>query len=159
MYSLASRTAIKRSSAAVASTSRSFAPVAVAAPRYYSSTVHGNDPEVLEQEKQRNLRNEQHKTSTPVRNAPGWNEYLASASEAAIKADRGDTEPHELAEHTVKHMKERHHTVETTTTTPGEGSSSKSETVNEERVDAREASYEKDEVGGPLKKGGVGASA
>lgn len=43
-------------------------------------------PQVLEQEKKRNLSKEQHKTSTPhPDHAPGWNENLASASEAAIK--------------------------------------------------------------------------
>ena len=41
--------------------------------------------QVLEKEKHRNLNAEQHKTSTTIKNAPGWNEYLASASEAAVK--------------------------------------------------------------------------
>lgn len=36
-------------------------------------------------EKQRNLSNKQHRTSTPLSNAPGWNEHLASASEASVK--------------------------------------------------------------------------
>lgn len=66
------------------------------------STMHDNDPEVgvlccvrcadqlmkkqiLELEKNRNLRGIQHKTSTPHAHAPGWNEHLASASEASIK--------------------------------------------------------------------------
>ena len=96
MYSIATRAAIRR--AALAPVSRTL----VVAKRY-SSTEHGNDPEVraqssysaseypltpfqvLEREKQRNLRNEQHKTSTPIRNAPGWNLYLASESEADVK--------------------------------------------------------------------------
>lgn len=64
--------------------------------------MHDNDPKVgvfvlcsmcrpvdekqmLELEKNRNLRGIQHKTSTPHAHAPGWNEYLASASEASIK--------------------------------------------------------------------------
>lgn len=38
-------------------------------------------------EKQRNLSNKQHRTSTPLPNAPGWNEHLASASEASVKVD------------------------------------------------------------------------
>lgn len=50
------------------------------------STIHGNDPELLEQEKQRNLNKEQHHTSTPHEHAPGWNEYLATTSEAYTKA-------------------------------------------------------------------------
>ena len=41
--------------------------------------------QVLEQEKRRNLSKQQHKTSTPIDEAPGWNENLASASEAAVK--------------------------------------------------------------------------
>ncbi|KAH9944990.1 uncharacterized protein BXZ73DRAFT_86581 [Epithele typhae] len=55
------------------------------APARFSSTMHDNDPEVLEAEKLRNLSRQQHKTSTPIPEAPGWNESLASASEAAIK--------------------------------------------------------------------------
>jgi hypothetical protein len=41
--------------------------------------------QVLETEKHRNLNKKQHETSTPIKNAPGWNQYLASASEAAVK--------------------------------------------------------------------------
>ena len=42
--------------------------------------------QILEKEKQRNLSKQQHKTSTPIPDAPGWNEHLASASEASVKA-------------------------------------------------------------------------
>lgn len=49
--------------------------------------MHDNDPELLEQEKQRNLQQKQHLTSTPHEHAPGWNEYLASTSEAYTKVD------------------------------------------------------------------------
>lgn len=137
MYAaLATRAALRR--ATVAPVSRTV----VGAQARYSSTEHGNDPEVIEVEKQRNLRKEQHKTSTPIRNAPGWNQYLASASEAAVKADRSDTSPAELAEETLKHVRARH---------PHQGSSANAE----ERVDAYEASYEAsyevDNVSGPLK--------
>ncbi|KAI0766781.1 hypothetical protein BC629DRAFT_1292894 [Irpex lacteus] len=132
MYSLATRAAARR--AAVVPITRS----AVIGKRY-SSTVHENDPETIEIEKQRNLRKEQHKTSTPIKNAPGWNNYLASASEAAIKADRSDHNPEELATETVQHIKERHHSA------PPKGLN------GEERVDAYEASYERDETTGPLK--------
>jgi hypothetical protein len=52
---------------------------------YSGSSMHDNDPELLEREKQRNLKNEQHSTSTPHKHAPGWNEYLASTSEAYTK--------------------------------------------------------------------------
>ena len=31
------------------------------------------------------MKKTQHETSTPIKNAPGWNEYLASHSEAAVK--------------------------------------------------------------------------
>jgi hypothetical protein len=41
--------------------------------------------QVLEAEKQKNLSGTQHKTSTPHDHAPGWNEHLASSSEASIK--------------------------------------------------------------------------
>ena len=47
--------------------------------------------QLLEEEKRRNLRGEQHKTSTPhPKHAPGWNESLASASEAYVKVCRDD---------------------------------------------------------------------
>lgn len=75
---------------------------------YTRSTMHDNDPEVcykfrvpidvdsclnfcfrdklLDEEKKRNLSGTQHRTSTPLRDeAPGWNESLASASEASVK--------------------------------------------------------------------------
>ncbi|KAF7797326.1 hypothetical protein EIP86_008521 [Pleurotus ostreatoroseus] len=129
MYSIATRAALRR--AVVAPVSRTTIAVR------YSSTVHDNDPETLEKEKHRNLNKEQHKTSTTIHNAPGWNEYLASASEAAVKADRAEITPEQLAAQTVQHVRERHH---------GNGT--------EERVDAYEASYERDETTGPL-RGGV----
>lgn len=44
-----------------------------------------NDKQLLELEKNRNLRHVQHKTSTPHAHAPGWNEHLASVSEASVK--------------------------------------------------------------------------
>ena len=40
---------------------------------------------ILELEKRRNLSNTQHHTSTPISNAPGWNEVLATESEAFVK--------------------------------------------------------------------------
>lgn len=49
--------------------------------------------QLLEQEKKRNLSKSQHKTSTPHKYAPGWNEYLASASEANVKVHRS-AHPH-----------------------------------------------------------------
>ncbi|KAH9838323.1 uncharacterized protein C8Q71DRAFT_750484, partial [Rhodofomes roseus] len=48
--------------------------------------MHEHDPDTIEKEKHRNLTGKQHKTSAPhEKTAPGWNEYLASASEAAVK--------------------------------------------------------------------------
>lgn len=41
--------------------------------------------QTLDTEKQRNLSNKQYRTSTPLSSAPGWNETLASASEASVK--------------------------------------------------------------------------
>ncbi|CAL1716589.1 unnamed protein product [Somion occarium] len=147
MYSLATRSALKRS---VAPVSR----VSVFVPRY-SSTMHDNDPEVLELEKQRNLRNEQHKTSSPIRNAPGWNQYLATASEAAVKADRDDLNPSELQERTVQYVKQRH-SVESPNSNPERVPPTHKKTYEtEERIDAAEATYERDEVGGPLKDSGT----
>lgn len=48
--------------------------------------MHDNDPELLEREKRKNLEKKQHLTSTPHEStAPGWNEHLASSSEAHVK--------------------------------------------------------------------------
>ncbi|PSR71377.1 hypothetical protein PHLCEN_2v12753 [Hermanssonia centrifuga] len=144
MYSIATRTALRR--AAIAPISR-----ATVVARGYSSSGHDNDPEVLEREKDRNMKNVQHKTSTPIRNAPGWNQYLASASEAAVKADRSDLPPHELADETVKYVKARHHEQESPMPKPEDVPGSKEGLTGEERPDAYEASYEKDDLTGPLK--------
>lgn len=71
---------------------------------------HGYDPEVLELEKWRNLlAKQQYQTTAPVDDAPGWNEDLASDSEAFVKADRTPGSPSaELVERTVTHVKARH---------------------------------------------------
>ncbi|KAI6025885.1 hypothetical protein F5J12DRAFT_452544 [Pisolithus orientalis] len=76
--------------------------------RKYSSTVHGNDAELLEREKHRNLSGTQHTTSSPIDDAPGWNEYLATTSEANVKADRSTLRPEELQAKTVNHIRARH---------------------------------------------------
>ncbi|KAL5531115.1 hypothetical protein ACEPAG_3991 [Sanghuangporus baumii] len=74
------------------------------------STVHDNDPDTLEREKRKNLSGKQHKTSSPHEHAPGWNEYLASASEAAVKADgdRSDGGPEGLQKKTTEHIRARY---------------------------------------------------
>ncbi|KAF9648699.1 hypothetical protein BDM02DRAFT_3115023 [Thelephora ganbajun] len=121
MLSLSSRSILKRSLV----TQRGAA-------RFYSSTstVHDNDPEVLEVEKQRNLTNRQRATSTPVSEAPGWNEYLATASEAHVKADKSKDSLVTLVSKTVEYVQSRY--------------------SPDERVGSREAMYERDSVEGPL---------
>jgi len=47
--------------------------------------MSNDDPDIIELEKKRNLSKEQGKTSTPHEFAPGWNEHLASVSEAYVK--------------------------------------------------------------------------
>lgn len=104
----------------------------------YSSTIHDNNPEVLEREKRRNLTGTQHATSSPFEDAPGWNEYLASASEANIKADRSNLRPEELQAKTVSQIRARHHT--------------------EDRPEATGTLDVRDEVSGPLGSARVGES-
>ncbi|KAJ3929466.1 MAG: hypothetical protein NXY57DRAFT_1016584 [Lentinula lateritia] len=106
--------------------SRSIGPVATTS----MSTMHDNDPDVLDTEKKRNLSKTQHGTSTPHDHAPGWNEYLASASEAHVKADRSTASPSELADKTIKYIHERH--------------------SPENAVQPTEASFSRDAVDGPL---------
>ena len=56
--------------------------------------MHDNDPRTLELEKQRNLANKQHATSTPISEAQGWNEHLATTSEAYVKVGGACVSPH-----------------------------------------------------------------
>lgn len=49
--------------------------------------MHDNDPDILEREKKRTLAGEQLE-KPHIDSAPGWNQHLASASEAHVKADR-----------------------------------------------------------------------
>ncbi|RDB26319.1 hypothetical protein Hypma_006634 [Hypsizygus marmoreus] len=73
------------------------------------STMHDNDPDLLEAEKRRNLSGQQHKTSTPLSDAPGWNETLASESEADVKADRTPPIPTEdLQAQTIEYVAGRY---------------------------------------------------
>ncbi|KAF9072841.1 hypothetical protein BDP27DRAFT_366344 [Rhodocollybia butyracea] len=101
----------------------------------FSSAIHDNDPEVLEKEKHRNLSKTQHTTSTPHDHAPGWNEHLASTSEAYVKADRSGVSPQELAEKTIKYVHARHH----------------ADPESSNNLEPTEAVYSRDEVGGPLR--------
>ncbi|KAL5634612.1 hypothetical protein ACGC1H_002604 [Rhizoctonia solani] len=77
--------------------------IAAPAPRYTSQRT--NDPDVLEREKHKNLRGEQ---NSPHTHAPGWNELLASDSEAHIKADKATGSPEEMAKSTVDYVKKQH---------------------------------------------------
>lgn len=101
--------------------------------RRQSSTMHDNDPEVLDLEKKRNLSGTQHKTSTPHTNAPGWNEHLATASEASVKADRSDSSPEDMQRTTVEYIHSRH--------------------APDERTEPTSAFYSHDTVDGPLGAG------
>jgi len=74
--------------------------------RMYSSTMHENNPEVLEREKQRNLAGKQFGKMPETHDfAPGWNETLASTSEAHVKADKAGGTPLEMQRKTVEYMK------------------------------------------------------
>ncbi|KAJ8521368.1 hypothetical protein ONZ45_g1943 [Pleurotus djamor] len=99
---------LARRCTAVAAGSPGMASSRCTSTRFYSSTMHDNDPELLEAEKQKNLRGLQHKTSTPHSHAPGWNEHLASASEASVKADRSDGTPADLQRSTIEYIHSRH---------------------------------------------------
>ncbi|KAI0001450.1 hypothetical protein BJV74DRAFT_69250 [Russula compacta] len=90
--------------------------------------MHDNDPEVLEREKRRNLSRQPYQTSSPLDHSPGWNEHLASASEAHVKADQDVSSLHDLASRTVAHLKAK-------------GAPEESATARSDR----------DEVSGPLK--------
>jgi len=113
-----------RSAARVASPSS-------ATTRHHMSTMHDNDPQVLDVEKRRNLSGTQHSTSTPLKNAPGWNEHLATTSEASVKADRsilGTSD--ELQDQTVEYIHARY--------------------SSDDRMEPIIAHYSRDEVSGPL---------
>ncbi|KAJ3814088.1 hypothetical protein F5876DRAFT_33715 [Lentinula aff. lateritia] len=124
VLALSSRSALKAVTRTLVS--RAVGPVATTS----MSTMHDNDPDVLDTEKKRNLSKTQHGTSTPHEHAPGWNEYLASASEAHVKADRSTASPSELADKTIKYIHERH--------------------SPENAVQPTEASFSRDAVDGPL---------
>lgn len=95
------------------------------------STVHENDPEVLEREKRRNLTRQPYQTSSPLDHSPGWNEHLASTSEANVKADQDRSSSHDLAARTVAHLREK--------------------SSVEEGTESSTARFDLDEVSGPLK--------
>ncbi|KAF9223680.1 hypothetical protein BS17DRAFT_817325 [Gyrodon lividus] len=98
-----------------------------------NSTIHDNGPELLEREKRRNLSGGK---PEPIENAPGWNEDLATASEAFVKADRTNASIHDLQEKTINHVQSRNDP--------------------DERLETREAPYVRDQVDGPLGSARVG---
>ncbi|QRV89980.1 hypothetical protein RhiJN_17998 [Ceratobasidium sp. AG-Ba] len=94
---------------------------------------HGHmtdDPEVMEREKQKNLQGKQ--TSTQ-KHAPGWNEQLASHSEAHIKADQATGTPEEMTSSTIEYLKKQH-----------------PDTVTDQIREHTNAPYLKDTIQGPL---------
>ncbi|KAJ7364134.1 hypothetical protein DFH08DRAFT_266992 [Mycena albidolilacea] len=111
MYSrISSRSALRN----VAGAARATAPATTTRFTRFSSTMHDNDPVILETEKARNLAGTQYQTSTPHRkHAPGWNEHLASASEASVKADKDTGSPVDLQKTTVEYIQSRHSPDET----------------------------------------------
>jgi hypothetical protein len=65
----------------------------------------------IEEAKKRSLEGE-NKPSETIESAPGWNESLASESEAHLKADKEDLSGvtvEELQTKTIKQVKEKHH--------------------------------------------------
>ncbi|KAK7033180.1 hypothetical protein R3P38DRAFT_2921212 [Favolaschia claudopus] len=102
-----SRISALRNVAVAARAARATAPTTTRFTRF-SSTMHDNDPQTLEEEKGRNLSGTQHRTSTPHKHAPGWNEHLASASEASVKADKDTMSPLDLQKTTVDYIHARH---------------------------------------------------
>ncbi|KAF8071891.1 hypothetical protein FPV67DRAFT_1651159 [Lyophyllum atratum] len=101
-----------------------------------SSMMHDNDPVTIEIEKRRTLSKEHHsKTSPPHIDAPGWNEHLASNSEASVKASAippslsSPATPSELQAETVDYVKARY---------------------SDDRMGPTNAFYIRDEVSGPL---------
>ncbi|EFN59345.1 hypothetical protein CHLNCDRAFT_137786 [Chlorella variabilis] len=86
----------------------------------FGSHVADNDPETLEKEKQKQLKGTRPgthchplqlaagKTVSHIKQVPGWNEHLASDSEAVVKAEREcpDCPIDEMQRQTVDTLKE-----------------------------------------------------
>ncbi|WWC69582.1 uncharacterized protein I206_103525 [Kwoniella pini CBS 10737] len=88
------------------------APSARVWSRGYAASVHGNDPNIIEEEKQRNLKGNQDSSAPHKDHAPGWNEHLASHSEAAVKADQAGPPGKpgkDLQDATVDQTHKKHH--------------------------------------------------
>jgi hypothetical protein len=76
----------------------------------FGSHTSENDPEVLQREKERNLRGE---APTIHPDMPGWNPNLASDSEAVVKAEQmGDMAIEDMQQQTVRVVEELRSTVD-----------------------------------------------
>ncbi|OCF35410.1 hypothetical protein I316_02960 [Kwoniella heveanensis BCC8398] len=87
------------------------APSARVLSRGLASSVHNNDPEVLDKEKAKNLQGKQDDSAPHKEHAPGWNENLASDSEANVKADQAaptGKPGKDLQDKTVEHTHKKH---------------------------------------------------
>jgi len=117
-----------------------------------------NDPEVLEREKQRNLHEKHDDSAHPhKKHAPGWNEPLASHSEANIKADQAPvSSPEELQKQSTEYIRKRHHAegvVEQVSETVSDAMHKVADKVGDLAHSASgTASDVKDQVEGPLGK-------
>ncbi|ODQ49756.1 hypothetical protein SAICODRAFT_22165 [Saitoella complicata NRRL Y-17804] len=71
------------------------------------SQMSDNDPAKLQRAKERHLKGED--KDKPMDDAPGWNETLASTSEAHVKADKEEGTMEEFQKKTVQHVSKKHH--------------------------------------------------
>ncbi|OLL25936.1 hypothetical protein NEOLI_002244 [Neolecta irregularis DAH-3] len=72
-----------------------------------SSYMSNNDPHILEKDKEKSLNDESEESL--MKNAPKWDEKLASESEAYIKADKEDVSSiSELQRKTVETVKKKY---------------------------------------------------
>ncbi|KAG5352879.1 hypothetical protein C0989_012269 [Termitomyces sp. Mn162] len=88
--------------------------------------------QTIEAETLRKLLKQQYKTSTPIKNAPGWNEALASESEASADKSDSPASTLELQEQTVEYITSRYNP--------------------DDRKEPTTAGYSREEVNGPLRQ-------
>jgi len=141
------------------------APVFTARMYAVGSQMSNEDPKTLEREKERTLHRKQ--TLDTHDHAPGWNESLASESEAHVKADQANIDPSTLPERTIAALHQQHSADEGAA---GEYATTHTTTVKTEvdvtsRTDSSDPSVtshtqhehalnERDEVEGPLARKG-----
>lgn len=124
--------------------------------------MSNNDPEILEREKHRSLNEKHDDSSQPHKeHAPGWNEDLASVSEAHIKADQANVgSPQELQAKTTEYIRKRHghpddlahKAADTVSDVVHKAADKVSEILPGGGEVSGSAPYEKDVVEGPLGK-------